>query len=86
MKTKVILRDWHNAICKVAIVPDEYIPILDSIDDATHGRTVLSPDEDSDRLAEWLYAILDFSKVQFTEENHRYLEDRPKMYDWYFYF
>lgn len=30
---KVILRDFNNAICKVAMVPNSMVKILDSIDD-----------------------------------------------------
>ena len=75
MATKIIMRDYHNAICKVAIVSDEIISILEEINKLTHNGT-----EDY-LLEELLYNELSLFEIEYTNENHRYLDEPLEMYD-----
>lgn len=77
---KIILRDFHNAICKVALIPDEYITAIDTIDDITHWRIELDDIE-----TQSLYDSIDWDAIEYTWENHR---DIPglRMFDGYFWF
>lgn len=67
---KIILRDWHNAICKVANVTDKQLEIIKAINE----------DMDNAELYETLEAI------EYTNENHRTCTDldSDKLYDGYY--
>lgn len=80
MATKIIMRDWHTAICKVAIVSDEAISILWEINFITHNGTDVAWYE------EHLYERLSLFDIEYTNEYHRDLDISANMYDGYFFF
>jgi len=80
MDTKIIMRDWHTAICKVAIVSDEAISILWEINFITHNGT------DDEWYEEYLYERLSLFDIEYTNEHHRNLDTPADMYDGYFSF
>ncbi len=80
MTHKIILRDWHNAICKVAVVSDEQLDTIKEIDRFTAGDTF----DDSEEYGQILYDQL--GEIDYTDDNHRYCTDLTdnRIYDGYY--
>lgn len=66
---KIALRDWHNAIVKIAIVDDRQLDIIKKI----------NKDIDNEEL----YNELD--EIEYTNDNHRYTQlDVETLFDGYY--
>lgn len=66
---KIALRDWHNAIVKVAIVDDRQLDIIKKID----------KDIDNQELYNEL------GEIEYTNDNHRYINlDIDTLFDGYY--
>lgn len=66
---KIALRDWHNAIVKVAVVDDRQLDIIKRID----------KDIDNQELYNEL------SEIEYTNDNHRYTQpDIDTLFDGYY--
>lgn len=66
---KIALRDWHNAIVKVAIVDDRQLDIIKKID----------KDIDNQELYNEL------GEIEYTNDNHRYIKlDIDTLFDGYY--
>lgn len=66
---KIALRDWHNAIVKVAVVDDRQLDIIKKID----------KDIDNEELYNEL------GKIEYTNDNHRYIKlDIDTLFDGYY--
>lgn len=66
---KIALRDWHNAIVRVAIVDDRQLDIIKRIDD--------------DIVNQSLYDEL--GTIKYTNDNHRYTQlDIDTLFDGYY--
>lgn len=66
---KIALRDWHNAIVKVAVVDDRQLDIIKRID----------KDIDNQELYNEL------GEIEYTNESHRYIKlDINTLFDGYY--
>jgi len=66
---KIALRDWHNAIVKVAVVDDRQLDIIKKID----------KDIDNEELYNELV------EIEYTNDNHRYTQlDVETLFDGYY--
>ena len=66
---KIALRDWHNAIVKVAVVDDRQLDIIKKID----------KDIDNQELYNEL------GEIEYTNDNHRYINlDIDTLFDGYY--